>query len=610
MIRFEGTDRYEIVGQLGQGGMGCVYEAHDRTSGERVALKTLRPKDAHSLVRFKREFRTIARLKHPNLVRLYELSTWANGIFFTMEKIVGVDLRTYLEGAPSEDPDDADTIEVRLHDAPHPDDSFEMFGVDDEGGADDWSDLGSHSDPPTMPSVDLVPDSSSLVAGAASNPFVDIFGAEPSPLGRSTATTSSSHSATIGAREPAPYPMCDPERLRDCLAQILDAIEYLHLQGIVHRDLKPDNILVTAGGVVKVVDFGIMKDLFEARTVTVTGGILGTLAYIPPESTGDTIGPAADLYTLGCITFEMLAGSAPFPGSSIRTLWRHQNEPAPALSSRVSGAGDGFEDLCESLLAKDPADRLSIPEIRALVGLERRASGRRPETMELTPIAMPGPDEFADRIGAGLAGACDGTPRLVLLAADPGDKLQEVLGCVVTILAPERFQIFRGICTADEDIHYRALDAIIDDLALSVARLPRNSLRRLEEAVRQCTVIFPAFRLVYERRSEILGPAPQMTDFSNHQMNTSRFDRATVLEALGSLLSEITRENPALFVIDNLADADAGSFDLLRELLDQSIGRVAILCLLRPTDLFSDVPVRDFRQAVDSRQTVDTFILH
>ena len=619
MIRFDGTERYKIVDQLGEGGMGCVYEALDRTTGDRVALKTLRPKDAHSLVRFKREFRTIARLNHPNLVQLHELSTWENGIFFTMEKVIGVDLRTYLEGVTREDADNADTVEVNR--AAGVDVSMEMFGGDmemfgedmegEDSDVEDWSDVG-RGDNPTVPSVELAIRQGQS-GEPASNPFVDIFGAEQRPLARAGQSSPGSQSVTIGARDPAAQPVCEPARLRACLEQILDALEYLHQEGIVHRDLKPDNILVTEGGVVKVVDFGIMKDLFEARTVTVTGGILGTLAYIPPESTnGDTIGPAADLYTLGCIIFEMLAGSPPFPGSSIRTLWRHQNEPAPALSSRVSGAGDGFEDLCESLLAKDPADRLSIPEIRNLVGLERRSAGTRPrQTVELSPIFAPGSHELAEKIGARLTRACEpDVPQLVILAAEPGDKLQEVLGRVVTILGPQRFQIFRGECTADEDIYYRALDAIIDDLALSVARLPRSSLRRLEEAVGQCAAIFPAFRLVYERRSEVLGPAPEMTDFSNsHMYSTGRFDRRAVLEALGALLSEATRENPALFVIDNLADADEGSFTLLAELLEYPIGRVGILCLLRPPELFSVDVVRKFLLAVESRETVDTLIL-
>ena len=607
MVRFEGTERYTIVGQLGTGGMGCVYDAVDTTTGEAVALKTLRPKDAHSLVRFKREFRTIARFNHPNLVKLYELSTWENGIFFTMEKVVGFDLRTYLQTELSERTDDADTVEVNRRQQTN--DSLQIFGVGDE----DWSDLASAVEAPTLPSVDLPPGLAGGAAGPASNPFVDIFGGEEPKLARAGGIASGTNSVTIGAREPAPHPQCDTQRLRSCLTQILDALDYLHSYGIVHRDLKPDNILVTEGGVVKVVDFGIMKDLFEARTVTVTGGILGTLAYIPPESTtGDTIGAAADLYTLGCIIFEMLSGSPPFPGSSIRTLWRHQNEEAPLLSTRVLGAGDDFEELCRSLLAKDPADRFSIADIRAVLHLERRHEGKKPRlTTELTPIVMPGPDVFAETISKSLLAVSNGSAHLVVLAADPGKKLQEVLGRVVTILAPERFQIFRGECASDEDLYYRALDAIIDDLALSVARLPRNGLRRLEEAVAQCTLIFPAFRLVYERRSEVLGPAPRMTDFSNSQLLdvSGRYDRRGVLEALGLLLTEVTRENPALFVIDNLADADQASFDLLDELLEHPIGRVGILCLVRPEQMFGVEAVREFLSAMHHRETVDTFIL-
>src|SRR5687768_13154347 len=93
---FEGTDRFAIRRRLGSGGMGVVYEAFDRSRGERVALKTLLRADAAAIFRFKREFRTLANLVHPNLVSLYELHADRDQWFFTMELVEGVTFVKYV----------------------------------------------------------------------------------------------------------------------------------------------------------------------------------------------------------------------------------------------------------------------------------------------------------------------------------------------------------------------------------------------------------------------------------------------------------------------------------------------------------------------------------
>src|SRR5262245_55260817 len=109
MTSFTGTERYQIVRPIGQGGMGAVYEAFDRRRARRVALKVLRDRDRGSLYRFKREFRAAADLLHPNLVPLYDLGVAADGAyFFTMEYLDGRDLvshaaRLVLDSSPPQD---------------------------------------------------------------------------------------------------------------------------------------------------------------------------------------------------------------------------------------------------------------------------------------------------------------------------------------------------------------------------------------------------------------------------------------------------------------------------------------------------------------------------
>ncbi len=99
--RWPGTARYEVVGPLGEGGMGVVYEAFDRERGQAIAVKTLLRFDASALYLFKQEFRTLADVRHPNLVRLYELVVPDEGqVFFTMELVRGVDFRAYVQRPP------------------------------------------------------------------------------------------------------------------------------------------------------------------------------------------------------------------------------------------------------------------------------------------------------------------------------------------------------------------------------------------------------------------------------------------------------------------------------------------------------------------------------
>ena len=106
MQPFRGTARYQIVRELGTGGMGVVYEAIDlEKDGRRVALKVLQRHDAESMVRLKREFRSLADVRHPNLVTLYDLSAEADAFFFTLELVQGVDFLSWVRPGLSEQVD-------------------------------------------------------------------------------------------------------------------------------------------------------------------------------------------------------------------------------------------------------------------------------------------------------------------------------------------------------------------------------------------------------------------------------------------------------------------------------------------------------------------------
>jgi Protein kinase domain len=143
---------------------------------------------------------------------------------------------------------------------------------------------------------------------------------------------------------------------------LLAGLTHAESRGIVHRDLKPENVMVTADGGIKITDFGIAKALQASagRSLTVSGTTVGTPEYMAPEQAlGEGIGPWTDLYAVGVIAYELLAGEVPFPDEEIplATLLRHVNEPVRPLRSVVPGVDPLLSDWVEGLLAKEPSAR-------------------------------------------------------------------------------------------------------------------------------------------------------------------------------------------------------------------------------------------------------------
>ncbi|NBM19773.1 serine/threonine-protein kinase [Streptomyces sp. GC420] len=151
---------------------------------------------------------------------------------------------------------------------------------------------------------------------------------------------------------------------------ISQALEAAHHHGIVHRDLKPSNILLdeAAGGTARLCDFGIAR-LADAthHTLTVTGVAIGTPAYMSPEQArGDTtLGAPSDLYSLGCLLHELLAGSVPFTGTGWQVLNQHLNTAPAPLSTLRPGVPRELEQLVLELLDKDPDRRPTAVDTRA-----------------------------------------------------------------------------------------------------------------------------------------------------------------------------------------------------------------------------------------------------
>ena len=158
-------------------------------------------------------------------------------------------------------------------------------------------------------------------------------------------------------------------------SQVANGLKEAHKHGLVHRDIKPGNIMITPDGKVKVTDFGIVSLQNEESDITKTGAVLGTASYISPEQAqGKPVSFESDLYSLGTVLYELIAGNPPFTGDSpIATATKHLTEKPEKLSNYRKDIPKALENAILKLLEKRPSDRFkSAEDLRALLLQQRK----------------------------------------------------------------------------------------------------------------------------------------------------------------------------------------------------------------------------------------------
>ena len=158
-------------------------------------------------------------------------------------------------------------------------------------------------------------------------------------------------------------------------SQVANGLKEAHKRGLVHRDIKPGNIMITPDGKVKVTDFGIVSLQNEESDITKTGAVLGTASYISPEQAqGKPVSFESDLYSLGTVLYELIAGKPPFTGDSpIATATKHLTDKPEKLSNYRKDIPKALENAILKLLEKRPSDRFkSAEDLRALLLQQRK----------------------------------------------------------------------------------------------------------------------------------------------------------------------------------------------------------------------------------------------
>jgi eukaryotic-like serine/threonine-protein kinase len=507
---FNGTKRFVLQRPLGAGSMGVVYEAHDRDMDKIVALKTLTRAEAAHIYRFKREFRTLADVSHPNLISLYELMSAGQHWFFTMELIRGVTFIEYVR------PDIADEVHTSMSDTlPRPR-SMRLLDSDSEAKTVEFDVSQIALESGEMPAFD-----DSVLA--------------------------------------AMHSKLDEGRLRSALRQLAEGVNRLHEMGKIHRDIKPSNVLVTAEGRVVILDFGLVEDIEPEMQQTL---LAGTPDYMSPEQGAQlAISKASDWYSVGVMLYQALTGRLPFKGRFFEVMMRKQTRDPIQPREINREVPTDLNDLCMRLLRRDPESRPAGRDILRMLGA--RATGVLPASLLGSTIESEfiGRESQITQLHEAFGATRGGQTIAVYVHGSSGMGKSTLVRTFLDQLkhqAPNTL-VLQGRCYERESVPYKAFDGVVDSLSkqLSALRhgnvesvLPRNSmaLARVFPVMLQVDAIFNA----RSSRPETLDPFTL---------------RRQAFAALRELLGRIAARQPLLIHIDNLQWADDDSIFLLEDLL-------------------------------------------
>jgi WD40 repeat protein/serine/threonine protein kinase len=355
---------YQILREVGRGGMGVVYEAQQLSLGRHVAIKVLPSRallDPRQLGRFQREARSAAKLHHTNIVPVFGVGEQDGLHYYVMQFIQGLGLDVVLDelrrlrhsrgrpaltkgdtpGHPTDAPLEVSATGVArallMGEFGKPDSPDAPTVIREEPGEKRYDGRGSKDEGKQQGTSDssLIPHPSSLSSSA----IISL----PGQSGGSTLSESSSQYWQSVARVGM---------------QVANALEHAASQGILHRDIKPSNLLLDDTGNVWVTDFGLAKAQSDSDDLTNTGDLIGTLRYMAPERFNGQGDLRSDVYSLGLTLYEMLALRPAFDEAERNKLVKRVMHDEPARPRKLNpGVPRDLETVVLKAIARDPAHR-------------------------------------------------------------------------------------------------------------------------------------------------------------------------------------------------------------------------------------------------------------
>ncbi len=379
--------------------------------------------------------------------------------------------------------------------------------------------------------------------------------------------------------------------------ELLDAVHYMHNLGIVHRDLKPGNLMFDADGGIRVMDFGLIKDL-QAQTLTIDCPVMGTVPYLAPEQINSReIDPRADLYALGVILYELLTGQRPFSAKNMYRIMMRiiEEEPLPPceLAPHVPAA---LQRLCLRLLAKDRQHRPS--SAKSFLTELMRAKGESELWITSTTIILVdeviyyvpqhlGNEGNLERLYNVFEKMLEQGAQTVLISGEAGSGKTRLVSEFQIELRRREASSPTGVCSR-EDVPYQPWLEMVRVLIFELDQARSGWERELSSQV-QCELIHfhPEFSARFDGASA-------MTQQFDGQQKFRRFD------ALGEFLRLAARVRPLVLHFEDLAGADEDTLAAIAQLAGalDDVPIMFLLCVRLPLVPASDGPSK-LQQTLD-----------
>lgn len=463
------NNRYEVIGELGRGGMGVVYRARDPLLNREVAIKIVPPMmlTAQSEERFQREAQLVAQMDHPSIVPIFDIGQHEGSMFFLMPVVRGTNLRAFLRQ-------------------------------------------------------------------------------KPRGLGE----------------------------IVDIAIQAAEGLEYSHARGVIHRDIKPENIMVSEeeGALrVRIMDFGLAKAASDQR-LTRTGTLVGTVSYFSPEQVkAQEIDHRSDIYSLGTVLYESVAGEPPFTGEMQSVLYRVVHENPRSLIERGADISQELEDVIMRALAKEPARRYQSAANLAEALRRYRSTLKDSDvgkaigmssvlTAQLARPASPfiGREKEIAELQRRLNAAVDGECQFAVIAGEPGIGKTRLVEEIEHLARARKITVLHGrFMEQDRTFAYQGFCEAIQEFFRSPDTGASGSRPDVSDLAPDLISLFPVL-------SEISELGKSQAEHQSQPVESRKAeDRTWVFELLARTIVRIGGGKPLVLVFENLHSAEL-SLDALQ----------------------------------------------